>query len=189
MTNLAMQVPDAHFVNGNPIQGPFEAHLEQAVFGMGCFWGAERKFWETEGVWTTAVGYEGGTTEHPTYQEVCAGDTLHAEVVLVVFDPQRISYEELLTVFWENHNPTQGMRQGNDIGTQYRSVIYTLNDEQQAKAQASLDQYQDRLRERPGMILLRLRLIATAHSITPRSITSSTWQKIRAAIAVWVALA
>lgn len=147
MSNLAMPVPEAHFVNGNPIQGPFEAHLEQAVFGMGCFWGAERKFWETEGVWTTAVGYEGGNTENPTYQEVCAGDTNHAEVVLVVFDPDQISYQEVLAVFWENHDPTQGMRQGNDIGTQYRSAIYTMNDEQQAQAIASLNQYQERLRE------------------------------------------
>ncbi|MEL7185079.1 MAG: peptide-methionine (S)-S-oxide reductase MsrA [Pseudomonadota bacterium] len=147
MSNLAMPVPEAHFVNGNPIQGPFPSHLEQAIFGMGCFWGAERKFWETDGVWSTAVGYEGGATENPTYQDVCSGSTGHAEVVLVVFDPARISYEDVLTVFWENHDPTQGMRQGNDIGTQYRSAIYTLNDEQQTQAMASLDRYQERLRD------------------------------------------
>lgn len=142
-----MPIPDAHFVNGNAIREPFDAHLKQAVFGMGCFWGAERKFWETDGVWSTAVGYEGGNTEHPSYQDVCSGSTGHAEVVLVVFDPAKVSYEQLLTVFWENHDPTQGMRQGNDIGTQYRSAIFTLDEEQQAAALASQDRYQARLRE------------------------------------------
>ena len=135
-----------HFVNGKPLQPPFPAHLQQAVVGLGCFWGAERRFWETEGVYTTAVGYAGGTTIDPTYQDVCGGDTGHAEVVLVVFDPAVISFEEILKVFWESHDPTQGMRQGNDIGTQYRSTIYTSDDRQQTAACRSRDAYQTRLR-------------------------------------------
>jgi peptide-methionine (S)-S-oxide reductase len=142
MSNTPMPVPEKHFVNGNPLQGPFAAHLQQAVFGLGCFWGAERRFWQTEGVFTTAVGYAGGTTEHPDYKTVCGGATGHAEVVLVVFDPEKISYGELLKVFWENHNPTQGMRQGNDIGTQYRSVIFTSSDEQREAAEQSRSAYQ-----------------------------------------------
>ena len=136
---------NAHFVNGNPIEGPFENHLEQAVFAMGCFWGVERRFWQTEGVFTTAVGYAGGTTSNPDYKLVCSGATGHAEVVLVVFDPAIVSYEELLRTFWENHDPTQGMRQGNDIGTQYRSAIYTVSDEQAAAARQSLTEYQEAL--------------------------------------------
>lgn len=143
--DAAMPVPAAHFVNGNPLQGPFAPGLEQAVFGLGCFWGAERRFWETEGVFTTAAGYAGGVTPNPTYEEVCSGLTGHAEVVLVVFDPAVVSYESLLAVFWEAHDPTQGMRQGNDIGTQYRSVIYTCNDTQTRSAQASLQAYQGEL--------------------------------------------
>ena len=135
-----------HFVNGKPLQPPFPAHLQQAVVGLGCFWGAERRFWETEGVFTTAVGYAGGTTTDPTYQEVCRGDTGHAEVVLVVFDPAVVSFEGILKVFWESHDPTQGMRQGNDIGTQYRSTIYTSDDVQQTVAHRSRDAYQARLR-------------------------------------------
>ena len=119
-----MPVPALHFVNGHPIVPPFPAGLEQAVFGLGCFWGAERVFWETPGVWTTAVGYAGGLTPNPTYEEVCSGRTGHTEAVLVVFDPAVISYEQLLRVFWEAHDPTQGMRQGNDVGTQYRSAVY-----------------------------------------------------------------
>jgi peptide-methionine (S)-S-oxide reductase len=134
-----------HFVNGNPIEGPFDNHLEQAVFALGCFWGAERRFWETAGVFTTAVGYAGGTTAEPDYKLVCAGTTGHAEVVLVVFDPAVVSYEELLRVFWESHDPTQGMRQGNDIGTQYRSAVFTYNDSQLAAARLSLSTYQDEL--------------------------------------------
>ena len=131
-----------HFVNGNPLNGPFEDHLQQAVFALGCFWGAERCFWETEGVFTTAVGYAGGTVSDPDYKLVCTGSTGHAEAVLVVFDPDVVSYEELLRVFWESHDPTQGMRQGNDVGSQYRSAIFTGNETQQAAAQQSRDAYQ-----------------------------------------------
>ena len=143
--NNPMPITNAHFVNGNPIKGPFPEGLEQAVFAMGCFWGVERRFWETPGVYATAVGYAGGTTSHATYEQVCSGDSGHAEVVLVVFDPQTVSYPELLTVFWENHDPTQGMRQGNDRGTQYRSAIFTGSDSQQSDAVASLDAYQQQL--------------------------------------------
>ncbi len=138
----AMAVPEQHFVNGNPIKGPFPEHLRTAVFGLGCFWGAERRFWETPGVWSTAVGYAAGTTPNPTYQEVCTGETGHNEVVLVVYDPATISYEELLAVFWEAHDPTQGMRQGNDIGTQYRSGIYSDDAGERALAEASRESYQ-----------------------------------------------
>ena len=143
--NDPMPVPETHFVNGNPLKPPFPADLQQAVFGMGCFWGVERRFWETPGVFTTAAGYAGGTTPHATYKEVCNGDTGHAEVVLVVFDPEQISYADLLTVFWENHDPTQGMRQGRDLGSQYRSVIFTSSDEQLALALESRDRYQEAL--------------------------------------------
>ncbi len=136
-TDQHMPVPDSHYVNGNPLKGPFPDHLEQAVFGLGCFWGAERYYWQTPGVFTTAVGYAGGYTPNPTYEEVCSGMTGHSEVVLVVFDPAVVSYEQLLTLFWETHDPTQGMRQGNDVGTQYRSVIYTTTPEQLEAAEAS----------------------------------------------------
>ena len=135
-----------HFVNGNPTKGPFDSHLQQAVFAMGCFWGVEQRFWETTGVFTTAAGYAGGSTADPDYKLVCSGSTGHAEVVLVVFDPAIVSYEELLTVFWENHDPTQGMRQGNDVGTQYRSAIYTCSEEQDAAGRQSLRDYQGELR-------------------------------------------
>jgi len=141
----AMPVPASHFVNGNPIAPPFPEGLEQAVFGMGCFWGAERKFWEAPGVYTTAVGYAGGYTPNPSYREVCSGMTGHTEVVLVVFDPTVTSYEGILKVFWENHDPTQGMRQGNDVGTQYRSAVYTFSEEQREKALASREMFQERL--------------------------------------------
>ncbi len=143
--NNPIPIPDAHFVNGNPIKEPFAEGLEQAVFGMGCFWGIERRFWETPGVYSTAVGYAGGTTPHATYEQVCSGDTGHAEVVLVVFDPQTIPYSELLTIFWENHDPTQGMRQGNDRGSQYRSIILSGSDSQQSDAIASAEAYQQQL--------------------------------------------
>ncbi|KZB53918.1 peptide-methionine (S)-S-oxide reductase MsrA [Thalassospira xiamenensis] len=141
-----LQVADRHVVTGNPMTGPFPDNLETAVFGMGCFWGAERLFWKQDGVYTTAAGYAGGYTENPTYREVCSGMTGHAEVVLVVYDPAVISYQTLLRLFWENHDPTQGMRQGNDIGTQYRSVIYTLNDKQKMGAEESRTQYLNALR-------------------------------------------
>ena len=137
-----LPVAARHYVNGHPLQGPFEAGLEQAVFGLGCFWGAERRFWQTDGVYSTAAGYAGGFTPNPTYEEVCSGRTGHTEVVLVVFEPAAVSYEQLLAVFWESHDPTQGMRQGNDVGTQYRSAIYPLDEAQQAAARLSLQQYQ-----------------------------------------------
>jgi peptide-methionine (S)-S-oxide reductase len=136
-----MPVPDRHFVNGAPIVGPFPPGSEQAVFGMGCFWGAEKKFWSIPGVLTTAVGYAGGFTPNPTYREVCSGQTGHAEVVLVVFDPKRVSYRDLLKIYWENHDPTQGMRQGADVGTQYRSTIYVSSPGQRAEAERSRDDY------------------------------------------------
>ena len=136
-----MPVPARHFVNGNPLEPPFPAGLARAVFGMGCFWGAEKRFWSLPGVFTTAVGYAGGLTPNPTYREVCSGLTGHNEVVLVVFDPGRIAYAELLRVFWESHDPTQGMRQGNDVGTQYRSGIYVHDGGQRAAAEASRDAF------------------------------------------------
>ncbi|WP_407177599.1 peptide-methionine (S)-S-oxide reductase MsrA [Bradyrhizobium sp. STM 3562] len=144
----AAAIPTAttHFVNGERLKPPYPAGLEQAMFGLGCFWGAERKFWELgDGVHVTAVGYAGGYTPNPTYEEVCSGRTGHAEVVLVVFDPKKISYEQLLKTFWESHDPTQGMRQGNDIGTQYRSAIYTFDDAQRKAAEASKAAYQGAL--------------------------------------------
>jgi peptide-methionine (S)-S-oxide reductase len=140
-----MPVPDAHFVNGHRLTPPFPAGLQQAVFGMGCFWGAERKFWQAPGVYSTAVGYAGGYTPNPTYKEVCSGMTGHTEVVLVVFDPSQTTYDEMLRIFWENHDPTQGMRQGNDAGTQYRSAIYSADAGQQQAAERSRAAYQDRL--------------------------------------------
>jgi peptide-methionine (S)-S-oxide reductase len=141
----ALPVPEAHFVNGHPLTPPFPAGMEQVVFGMGCFWGAERKFWEAPGVYTTAAGYAGGYTPNATYKEVCSGLTGHTEVVLVVFDPTLTSYDAMLKLFWENHDPTQGMRQGNDVGTQYRSAIYCSSEEQVRLARTSRDAYQDRL--------------------------------------------
>jgi peptide-methionine (S)-S-oxide reductase len=142
-----MTVSETHFVNGNPLRGPFPAHLQQALFGMGCYWGVERVFWQLQGVFTTAAGYAAGVTPNATYQEVCSGQTGHNEVVLVVFDPAQVNYEELLRVFWEGHNPTQGMRQGNDMGTQYRSGIYTFDDTQAVLAQASQVAFQRALDE------------------------------------------
>ncbi len=162
-----MRVPKAHFVNAAPLEPPFPAGTELALFGMGCFWGAERKFWQTPGVFSTAVGYAGGFTPNPTYEEVCSGLTGHAEVVRVAFDPKRVSYEDLLRVFWESHDPTQGMRQGNDVGTQYRSAIYAYGEEQRRQAEASRKAYQKALdaaghgaitteiREAPGVLLRR----------------------------------
>jgi peptide-methionine (S)-S-oxide reductase len=151
--DTSMPIPDRHFVLGTPLSGPFPAGLEQAVFGLGCFWGAERKFWELPGVFTTAAGYAGGHTRNPTYEEVCSGRTGHTEVVLVVFDPGKVTYADLLRVFWENHDPTQGMRQGNDVGTQYRSAIYTFSASQREAAEASKAAYERALAERgyPGI--------------------------------------
>ena len=140
-----MPVARAHAVLGTPLAPPYPAGLEVACFGMGCFWGAERKFWQEDGVYSTAVGYAGGSTSNPTYEEVCSGRTGHTEVVRVVFDPMRITFEELLAVFWENHDPTQGMRQGNDAGTQYRSGIYTFDDAQATAAEAARAAYQQGL--------------------------------------------
>jgi peptide-methionine (S)-S-oxide reductase len=142
----AMPVPERHAVNGTPLDGPLPVGYEAALFGMGCFWGAERKFWQKAGVHTTAVGYAGGYTKNPTYEEVCSGRTGHAEVVLVVFDPAKITYDEILRVFWENHDPTQGMRQGNDVGTQYRSAIYVFSDAQREAAERSRTSYETSLR-------------------------------------------
>ena len=143
-----MPVPRRHAVNGAPLEPPFPEGLERAVFGMGCFWGAERKFWEADGVYTTAVGYAGGHTPNPTYEEVCSGRTGHAEVVLVVFDPHRTSYDAMLRTFWESHDPTQGMQQGNDVGTQYRSAIYWYSESQRAAAERSREAYQRALSSR-----------------------------------------
>jgi len=139
---VPVHVTNRHLVLGNPILPPFPAGLEEAVFGLGCFWGAERKFWQTPGVWTTAVGYAGGYTPNPTYEEVCSGRTGHAEVVRVIFDPKQVAWAELLRIFWESHDPTQGMRQGNDVGTQYRSAIYVTSEAQRRAAEASRDAYQ-----------------------------------------------
>jgi peptide-methionine (S)-S-oxide reductase len=141
-----MPIPDAHYVNGARLAEPFPEGLERAIFGMGCFWGAEKKFWQLPGVYSTAVGYAAGFTPNPTYREVCSGMTGHNEVVLVVFDPRKVSYDTLLKTFWEDHDPTQGMRQGNDVGTQYRSGIYYVNDAQRGAAERSREAYQERLR-------------------------------------------
>jgi len=142
----AMRVPETHFVNGHRIVPPFPEGLQRAQFGLGCFWGAERIFWQTPGVYSTAVGYAGGQTPNPTYEEVCSGFTNHTEAVLVVFDPQQVSYEQLLKVFWEGHDPTQGMRQGNDRGSQYRSAIYTCDESQMQSALATRDAFQAALK-------------------------------------------
>jgi peptide-methionine (S)-S-oxide reductase len=144
-TDQQMLVPEAHTVLGNPLTPPWPEGFQEAQFGLGCFWGAERKFWEVPGVWTTAVGYSGGFTPNPSYEEVCSGRTGHAETVLVVWDPKKVSFEDLLKVFWESHDPTQGMRQGNDVGTQYRSAIYTTTPEQRAAAETSLEMYNSEL--------------------------------------------
>jgi peptide-methionine (S)-S-oxide reductase len=153
-----MPVPERHFVNGRPLPAPFPAGLETALFGLGCFWGAERLFWQQPGVYSTAVGYAGGHTPNPNYEEVCSGRTGHAEMVLIVYDPARLSYDALLSRFWESHDPTQGMRQGNDRGTQYRSAIYWTMPEQQSRAEASRDAYQLALSgARRGAITTELR--------------------------------
>jgi peptide-methionine (S)-S-oxide reductase len=153
-----LAVPDTHFVNQHRITPPFPAGMQEAVFGMGCFWGAEKPFWKLPGVYSTAVGYAGGHTPNPTYQEVCSGRTGHTEVVKVIFDPKAISYEDLLQTFWEHHNPTEGMRQGNDVGTQYRSALYTHGDEQQQLAEQSRAHFQGQLSSaRLGAITTEIR--------------------------------
>jgi peptide-methionine (S)-S-oxide reductase len=144
-TDETMPVPTEHFINGHPLTPPWPTGYQTLIIGMGCFWGAERKFWETAGVWSTAVGYAGGFTPNPTYEEVCSGRTGHTEAVLVAFDPEQVSFETLLKVFWESHDPTQGMRQGNDMGTQYRSAIYYASEAQRAVAEASRAMFQAKL--------------------------------------------
>jgi peptide-methionine (S)-S-oxide reductase len=156
----AMTFDDRHHVHGTTLKGPFPEGMQLATFGMGCFWGAERKFWQLEGVYSTQVGYAGGYTPNPTYREVCSGRTGHTEVVRVVYDPSRIDYATLLRVFWENHDPTQGMRQGNDVGTQYRSAIYTHDDEQLEQALTSKQRYESRLRE-AGLEAITTEIAAT----------------------------
>ena len=140
-----MPVPAEHFINGHPMTAPFPVGLQTAMFGLGCFWGAERRFWEQPGVYVTAAGYAGGLTPNPTYEEVCSGMTGHNEVVMIVFDPGQVTFQELLELFWESHDPTQGMRQGNDIGTQYRSGIYTFSSHQQEQAEKSRQIFQEKL--------------------------------------------
>ena len=174
---------ETHFVNGRPLKGPYPEGLEQAMFGMGCFWGVERMFWKLPGVWVTAAGYAGGETPNPTYREVCSGQTGHNEVVLVTYDPAQVSYETLLRTFWEGHDPTQGMRQGNDVGTQYRSGIYAFTPEQRAAAEASRDAYQKRLTRGRATGGSPPRSSMRRRSTTPRTTTSSTWRRTPAATA------
>ena len=173
-SDYPFDVPETHVVTGNRIVPPFPEGLATAVFALGCFWGEEKAFWQVPGVWSTAVGYTGGNTPNPTYEEVCSGRTGHAEAVLVVFDPEKVTYERLLQVFWEAHDPTQGMRQGNDVGTQYRSAIYYASPEQQAAAEASLDAFQKRLSD-AGYGKITTDIEPAGRSTTPRATTSSTW--------------
>ncbi len=172
-----------HFVLGTPLKPPFPEGLQTAVVGMGCFWGAERVFWQADGVYTTAVGYAGGYTPNPTYEETCSGKTGHTEAVLVVFDPEKITYEEILKLFWEGHDPTQAMRQGNDVGTQYRSAVYTTSPEQLA----AVESYARRVRRAAARGRLRRRSRprwpSSGSSTTPRTTTSSTWRRCRTATA------
>ena len=180
-------VPETHFVNGHPLEPPFPDGLATARFGLGCFWGAERAFWQVNGVYSTAVGYAGGSTPNPTYEEVCSGRTGHNEVVQVWFDPSVVSYDQLLKVFWEHHDPTQGMRQGNDVGTQYRSGIYAFDDEQRDVAIASRARPTRRCCARPVTGTSQPRSCPRGPFTTPRTTTSSTWRRIPAAIAAWAA--
>ena len=183
------RIPTAksHFISDRPLKGPYPEGSERAIFGFGCFWGAERKFWQMpEGVWVTAAGYAGGPTPNPTYEEVCSGRTGHNEVVLVVYDPKAVSYETLLKTFWESHDPTQGMRQGNDVGTQYRSGIYVTSPAQRQAAEASKAAYQKVLAP-TAMGRSRPRSSTRRSSISPRTITSSIWRRCRTDIAGWAA--
>ena len=181
----AMPVPEAHFVNGRPLTAPFPAGLQQVLFGMGCFWGAERRLWQQPGVWVTAVGYAGGYTPNPTY-EVCSGLTGHSEVVLVVYNPQETSFEQLLKVFWEAHDPTQGMRQGGDIGTQYRSVIYTSTRPRRPRPWPAGRTSRPNWRK-PATTASPPRSPTSRPSTTPRPTTSSTWRRTPTATAAWAA--
>ena len=174
---------DTHFVLGTPLKPPFPDGLQTAVVGMGCFWGAERVFWQARGVYTTAVGYAGGYTPNPTYEETCSGKTGHTEAVLVVFDPAKITYEEILKLFWENHDPTQAMRQGNDVGTQYRSAIYTTSPEQARGGRVDARRVRRAPEARPATARSRPRSRSSATSTTPRTTTSSTWRRCRTATA------
>ena len=179
-----MAVPAQHFVNGARLEAPFPDGLERAMFGMGCFWGAEKKFWQLPGVYSTAVGYAAGLTPNPTYREVCSGMTGHNEAVLVVFDPKKVSYETLLKTFWENHDPTQGMRQGNDVGTQYRSGIYYYDDAQRARRNGRATRT-SRSSRNAATARSRPRFFPRRSSTTPRITISSTWRRIPTATAVW----
>ena len=176
---------DTHFVLGTPLKPPFPDGLQTAVVGMGCFWGAERVFWQADGVYTTAVGYAGGYTPNPTYEETCSGKTGHTEAVLVVFDPAKITYEEILKLFWEGHDPTQAMRQGNDVGTQYRSAIYTTSPEQLATVESTARRVRRASCARPATARSPPRWRSSASSTTPRTTTSSTWRRCRTATAAW----
>ena len=182
---MTMPVPPQHFVLGTDMLAPWPENTELAMFGMGCFWGAERKFWQAEGVYSTQVGYAAGLTPNPTYEEVCSGRTGHNEVVQVVFDTTRTSFAHMLAVFWENHDPTQGMRQGNDIGTQYRSGIYTFSPEQAELAQTSKADFEANLRA-AGYDAITTEILAARHFIMPRITTSNIWAKTRTVIAGWV---
>ena len=179
--------PGRHTVLGNPTALPFPSGIETACFALGCFWGAERLFWQATGIYVTAVGYTAGITPNPTYQEVCSGATGHTEAVLVGFDPAQIDYTELLRIFWEGHDPTQGMGQGNDRGTQYRSGIYHASAGQRETAEASRDAYQGAPRGEAGTARSRRRSSSSAPSTTPRSTISSTWTRTPAATAGWAA--
>lgn len=185
----AMVIGQQHAVNGNPTQGPWPENMEIAWFGMGCFWGVERLFWQQPGVYSTAAGYQGGVTQNPTYKEVCSGLTGHAETVQVVFDPAVISYGDLLRLFWEQHDPAQGMRQGGDIGTQYRSVIFYGDESQQIIAQQSMAAYQQAMAASGDSRAITTRILPLAPSTTPRITISNIWRKIRMVTADWVALA
>jgi len=183
--DTALATAETHFVNGHRLKAPYPERMEKVLFGLGCFWGAERVFWQIDGVYVSAVGYAAGDTPNATYEEVCSGKTGHNEVVLVVFDPEIIAFEALLKTFWESHNPCQGMRQGNDIGTQYRSGVYVYSKAHMDTARASKDTYQEALNSHGhGQITTEVLVDAV---ISPRIIISNIWPKIQAAIAAWAA--